>query len=332
MDAEAYPQEILAEEEPKYLRRQKPLEIRRRKFGRKAWAGYLRASLWMLAALGCASGAWITGQFLIGSPEMALIHPEQVELAGNHFVERGSILEVFAADRGHSVLRIPLAERRRELEAIPWVEQATVRRALPNKIEVEITERTPIAFLRVGSGMQLIDVHGVILDPPVESDFHFPVVAGLGADMTAEDRERRMQLFAGFSQQVDAARSGAMDQVSVVDLSDGNDLRATITGMQGDTSYPSHSADGATADAPVLVHFGDGNFGDKYRTLAEKIGEWRATVGRVESVDLRFSQQAVVNPDLSAQAPLQGAPATTVAATSPAAAHSAKKAATRRSR
>ena len=37
MDADAYPQEILADEEPKYLRRQKPLEIKRRKFGRKAW-------------------------------------------------------------------------------------------------------------------------------------------------------------------------------------------------------------------------------------------------------------------------------------------------------
>ena len=35
MDADAYPQEILADEEPKYLRRQKPLEIKRRKFGRK---------------------------------------------------------------------------------------------------------------------------------------------------------------------------------------------------------------------------------------------------------------------------------------------------------
>ena len=31
MDADAYPQELLADEEPKYLRRQKPLEIKRRR-------------------------------------------------------------------------------------------------------------------------------------------------------------------------------------------------------------------------------------------------------------------------------------------------------------
>ncbi len=50
MDAEAYPQEVLADEEPKYLRRQKPLEIKRRKFGRKAWRTYLRVTVW--AAVG----------------------------------------------------------------------------------------------------------------------------------------------------------------------------------------------------------------------------------------------------------------------------------------
>ena len=44
MDADAYPQELLADEEPKYLRRQKPLEIKRRKFGRKAWKTYLRVT------------------------------------------------------------------------------------------------------------------------------------------------------------------------------------------------------------------------------------------------------------------------------------------------
>jgi hypothetical protein len=42
MDADAYPQEVLADEEPKYLRRQRPLEIKRRKFGKKAWKTYLR--------------------------------------------------------------------------------------------------------------------------------------------------------------------------------------------------------------------------------------------------------------------------------------------------
>jgi hypothetical protein len=34
----------------------------------------------------------------------------------------------------------------------------------------------------------------------------------------------------------------------------------------------------------------------------ENIAQWRATVGRVESVDLRFSRQVVVNPETNVSA------------------------------
>lgn len=317
MDADAYPQEVLADEEPKYLRRQKPLEIKRRKFGRKAWSTYLRVSVWVVGGAAVAFAAYETGNFLLFSPEMALIHPEQVALSGNHYVAPVRVLETFAADRGKSVLRIPLDERRRQLESLPWIEQATVRRALPNRIEVEIRERTPVAFVRESSDMALVDVHGVILDRPLEGNFHFPVVTGIGSEMALEDREKRMQLYSGFAQQIDSARAGALDQVSEVDLSDDHDVRATLTGLGGaDAAGP--------VDAPVLVHFGDSDFASKYETLVEDIGQWRAKAGPVESVDLRFNREAVVNQDTAAVAQLQ--PARHVAAPQPSVKHAAVRA------
>ena len=299
MDADAYPQEVLADEEPKYLRRQKPLEIKRRKFGKKAWKTYLRVSFWCVVALAAAAASYALGHYLLASPEMALIHSDQVQITGNQYVPRGRVLEIFAADRNRSVLRIPLNERRRQLETIPWVEQATVRRALPNRIEVEITERTPIAFLREGSDLALVDVRGVILDRPLKGNFHFPVVTGMGADMPIEDRELRMHMFAGFSQQVESARGGAMDQVSEVDLTEAKDLRATISGLQVTNTSGGAAGNDAwgNVDAPIVVHFGDSDFQSKYLTVLNDIGQWRAAAGRVESVDLRFNGEAVVNPD-----------------------------------
>ncbi len=97
IDIETYPPEIMVDEEPKYLRRQKPLEIKRRKFGRKAWKTYLQVTMW--AAVGVA-GAWSAydfSHFLLTSPETALIHPEQVVLAGNHYVAPASVLEYFCS-------------------------------------------------------------------------------------------------------------------------------------------------------------------------------------------------------------------------------------------
>ncbi|MGH9682021.1 MAG: cell division protein FtsQ/DivIB [Candidatus Acidiferrales bacterium] len=239
------------------------------------------------------AGTWVCyafGNFLLYSPKMSLVHPEQVEISGNHYVSRKSVLEIFAADRHRSVLRIPLEARRREIESLPWVEQAVVRRALPNKIEVDIAERAPIAYLRQGSDLSLVDAHGVILDAPVRGDFHFPVVTGLTPEMSADDRERRMALFAGFSQQVESARSGAMDQVSEVDVSDVDDLRARIAGLQG----------GGAASVPLLVHFGDSDFRAKYLNLLDNVGKWRAAAGRLASVDLRFDGEAIANPDAGA--------------------------------
>jgi len=297
MDADAYPQEVLADEEPKYLRRQKPLEIKRRKFGRRAWSSYFRVTVWVVASGAAAFAAYESGRFLLYAPQLALLHPEQVVLAGNHFVESARVREIFAADRGKSVLRIPLDQRRRQLESLPWIEQATVRRALPNRIEVEIKERVPVAFLREPGEMALIDAHGVILDRPLEGDFHFPVIAGIASDMALEDRATRMQLYSGFAQQIESVHAGALDRLSEVDLSDEHDVRATLTGLGGS------SAAGDSAGAPVVVHFGDGDFASKYQTLVNDIAQWRAKAGPVESVDLRFNREAVVNQDLTAAQP-----------------------------
>jgi cell division protein FtsQ len=298
MDAEAYPQEILADEEPKYLRRQKPLEIKRRKFGKKAWKGYARVSLWAGIGIVAAGASYMVGHFLMASKEMALIHPDQVRIQATHYVTANSVREIFRADRDRSVLRIPLDERRRQIELLPWVEQAAVRRALPNTIEVDITERTPIAFLRAGNQMELIDVHGVILPRPMKADFHFPVITGMDANMPIEDRELRMKLFEGFTLAAEQARGGAMEKVSEVDLTEAKDLRATISGLQGGSALNGTRDDQwANSDAPVVVHFGDSDFENKFFTVLNDMGEWRAKAGRVESVDLRFSGEAVVNPD-----------------------------------
>jgi cell division protein FtsQ len=300
MDAEAYPQEVLADEEPKYLRRQKPLEIKRRKFGRKAWMTYLRVSLWIAAVPAVTGAAYLGENFLLHAPAMALLRPEQIRITGNRNVQAASVLGIFAADRNRSLLRIPLEERRKQIESLPWVERATVRRALPNHMEIEITERTPIAFLRDGGEMSLVDAYGMILERPLKGDFHFPVVCGINAETPIDERERRMELFAGFIQQIQTAHPGATEQVSEVDLSDAEDLRVTLTGLPGGSSPGGvTSGDWGQTETPLLVHFGDSDFEGKYRTLLENIGQWRATAGRVESVDLRFSREAVVNPENS---------------------------------
>jgi cell division protein FtsQ len=281
------PTDALAEEEPKYLRRQKPVEIRKRKFSRKAWPLYRRVLAGGFAALVSGMVLYETGHYFLYSPSVMIESADQIEIRNNRFVPPDAIVEKFSADMHRSVIRVPLGVRRKALESLPWVEQADVQRVLPNRIRVEITERTPVAFLRGANELSLMDASGMILERPVEGEFRFPVVSGVGESMPREVREQRMKLFVQFMKEIEQALPGADDRVSEVDLSDATDIRATLTGL------------GAAAgnSSPILAHFGDSDFANRYHLLAENIDLWRASAGRVDSVDLRFARQVVVNPE-----------------------------------
>jgi cell division protein FtsQ len=287
--AEPYRPELLADEEPRYLRRQKPLEIRRKKFGGRSWLFYRRVLVWTIAGAASVTVSVVAGRFLLYSPQVLLLRSDQVELLGNHIVSRESVLQPFAHDRNRSVLRIPLEARRSQLEQLPWVESASVERILPNRIRVELTERTPIAFLRNGNELALIDAHGVILNRPEREDLHFPIVAGLPDSMPREEREKRIETYQEFLRDADLVRGGSSDRVSEIDLSNAKDLRVVMTGLAS-----------ATDSQAVTIHFGNSDFTGKYRMVVENFAQWQANAGRVQSIDLQYSRQVVVNADSSA--------------------------------
>ena len=287
--AEPYRPELLADEEPRYLRRQKPLEIRRKKFGGRSWPFYRRVLVWTIAGAASVTVSVVAGRFLLYSPQVLLLKSDQIDLLGNHIVSRESVLQPFAHDRNRSVLRIPLEARRSQLEQLPWVESASVERILPNRIRVELTERTPIAFLRNGNELALIDAHGVILNRPEGEDLHFPIVGGLPDSMPREEREKRIETYLEFLRDADLVRGGSSDRVSEIDLSNAKDLRVVMTGLAS-----------LTDSQAVTIHFGNSDFTGKYRMLVENFAQWQANAGRVQSIDLQYSRQVVVNADSGA--------------------------------
>ena len=287
-DADSYRPELVADEEPRYLRRQKPVEIRRKKFTGRGWPFYRRVLVVSIAGVVGMTAAYYGAQFLLYSPSMLLLKPDQIELTGNHIVSREAVLQQFVDDRDRSVLRVPLESRRGQLEQIPWVESASVQRILPNRLRIELTERTPVAFVRNGNELALIDTHGVILDRPRGEELHFPIVTGVSEEVPRDQREKRMQACEEFLKAIDLVRSGSSDRVSEIDLSNPKDLRVVMTGL----ANPSDSQ-------AVTIHFGSGEFTGKFKMLIDNFSQWQANAGRVQSIDLQYSRQVVVNPDTS---------------------------------
>jgi len=287
--SERYRPELISDDEPRYLRRQKPVEIRRKKLSGRGGTFYRRILVFTATGAVVTVAAFYGTRFLLYSPSMLLLKPEQIELTGNHVVAREAILKQFAQDRNHSVLQIPLDARRSQLEQIPWVESASVQRILPNRIRIELSERTPIAFARNANELALIDAHGVILDRPRDADLQFPIVSGVSEDVQRDQREKRMQLYQEFMKDIELVRGGSSQNVSEVDLSILKDLRVVMTGLAS-----------ATDAQAVTVHFGSSDFSGKYKMLVDNFSQWQAHTGRVQSIDLQYTRQVVVNPDTSA--------------------------------
>lgn len=73
-------------------------------------------------------------------------------------VRRASDLEV-----GTSILRLPLDQAQRNVEAMPLVASATIGRADPLTVVVDVVERVPVAVVVRGDAAVLVDDAGVVV-------------------------------------------------------------------------------------------------------------------------------------------------------------------------
>jgi len=57
---------------------------------------------------------------------------DDIDIGGLQNVTRAQVMEVMGGDIGRNIFFVPLAQRKTQLEQIPWVESASVMRFVPN--------------------------------------------------------------------------------------------------------------------------------------------------------------------------------------------------------
>jgi cell division protein FtsQ len=205
-----------------------------------------------------------------------------IQATGLSEVSRAQMLPVFGEDIGRNVFFIPIGERRRELEAIPWVEHATVMRVLPDLIRVNVVERQPVAFTRHGQQIGLVDSNGVLLDMSAATmaanHYSFPVVTGMDPGDKPTSRQARMEVYGRLMAELDANKQHYSEQISEIDLTDAEDARVLM---------PAQGAD-------ILAHFGEDHFLERYQRYTAHIAEWRQQYPKLAAVDLRYDHQVVL--------------------------------------
>jgi cell division protein FtsQ len=269
-------------EESPFLRGQKRVSARRSSLPRKTASRLLWASI--AAAILCVFGLVAAALYHYGeqSWRFRVESSDNIEITGMQNVTKAQIMEVMGADIGRNIFFVPLAQQKAQLEQVPWVESASVMRFVPNRLKVEIHERTPVAFARVGPRIALIDAGGTLMELPRNHKYSFPVILGMNAGEPLSTRAPRMKAYNQLVHDLDAGGAHYSQDLSEVDLTDLDDLKVRVNDAAGD----------------VLVELGSSDFLNRYRIYVSHVQAWRQQFQKLESVNLRYDNQVIVNPDL----------------------------------
>lgn len=272
-----------ADEQTPFLRGQKRVPVRRGPLPKKAASRIKIAAIVLAIAAAIGGVSAVIYNYGTGSWRFRLESSDQIEVKGIDKVSKRQVMEVVGSDIGRNVFFIPLEERKKQLEAIPWVESANVSRLLPNRLQISIQERTPVAFVQVGARIALIDAHGVVMElpPRAAKSYSFPVLVGMSESEPLTTRAARMKIYTQLVRELDAGGAQNSKDLSEIDLTDPEDVKVTVSDPQGE----------------VLVHLGSSGFADRFKIFRAHVQEWRQQFQRLDSVDLRYDRQVIVNPD-----------------------------------
>jgi cell division protein FtsQ len=184
-----------------------PLARRRRNAG--VWMKRLAYGLVMLAGMVAVAAGVFTVKRLSAVP-MELVEgeepPSAIRLAtaralamigmqvadvlveGRDRVPAPQVLDALHVTHGEPILAYDAEAARLRLEALPWVETATVERRLPDTIYVRLTERQPFALWQHNGRYHLVDAKGSVIETQDIAQWaRLPLVVGDGAPKAAEE-------------------------------------------------------------------------------------------------------------------------------------------------
>jgi cell division protein FtsQ len=282
------------EEESLFLRGQKRVSVRRGTLPRRA-ASRLKIALVLTGVVACLGLVWFAlHQYATRSWRFRIDSSDNITISGARNVSRSQVMEVMASDIDRNIFFVPLELRKKQLEQISWIQSASVMRLLPNRLKVVIRERMPVAFVEINSHIQLIDASGVIMEPPAnQSGYSFPVIVGMTEADPLSTRAARTKIYMQLMKELDSGGAHYSRDLSDVDLSDPDDVKATVTDPHG----------------AVLVHLGSSSFLERFKIYVAHVQEWRTQFQKLQSVDLRYEHQVIVNPDALPAAGSENAPA-----------------------
>ncbi len=195
----------------------------RRRFARRQWARRWLSLRYVLAAL-LLVGLVVGGAWLVLGSSWLQVH--QVDVSGNKLLSVGEVRRAAGVDTGEQVALVDLDRAADRVAALAPVKSAEVNRAWPDRIEVRIVERTPVAVVEIGGRLRGLDAEGVVFReyrrPPAGLPRVRPTTS-TGTDALKEAATVVGALPDELARRVDHVEVETIDQVTLV-LRDGRQV------------------------------------------------------------------------------------------------------------
>ncbi len=104
---------------------------------------------------------------------------KKISVAGAHRVSPDEAVELSGITEGENILSFKASEAVAGLKTNPWVTGASISRSLPGTVRIDITEREPVALVKL-DGLYVMDTTGTVFKKyAVGDDLDLPVITGL---------------------------------------------------------------------------------------------------------------------------------------------------------
>ena len=155
-----------------------------RRINRRAWWKRLaRPRVSPLVAFAVLIGVVSLVLVVLASPIFAV---RDIEITGATYTDPVLLESVGDSLRGASVFTADLDGAQRRLEGDPWVQRARLSWYLPDRVVIEIDERTPVAwFVGIDNRARVLDAEGRVLDVLDGQPTQFMKIEGVGPNLPA---------------------------------------------------------------------------------------------------------------------------------------------------
>ncbi|MBI5892303.1 MAG: FtsQ-type POTRA domain-containing protein [Deltaproteobacteria bacterium] len=194
-------------------------------------------------------------------------------------VSKDEVLELAEIGLGDNIIAVDIAEIKKRIKKHPWVETVKVNRKMPDKLLIDIKERTAAALINLDS-LYLIDNSGSIFKrASIEDDVDLPVITTDVAKEEIEDDERASSLI--------------IEAIDLIGLLNGREKFGLdmVSEIKIDTVY------GLTLyamDSGTRIEIGSNNLQEKLLMFDRVFQEFGSSFSGIESVDLNYGKKVVV--------------------------------------